>query len=49
MLSQQTITGEATRLRLFGQTQANILMSDLFSDAINKLDIIKLFEQANIK
>jgi hypothetical protein len=49
LLSQQTITGEATRLRLIGSTQANILMSELFSDTINKLDINKLFEQAHVK
>jgi hypothetical protein len=43
ILSGQTISGEAERLRIVGNTQADTVVSDLFTELVNKLDIEKLF------
>ncbi len=45
-LSRQTIQGEAERLKLFGQDQADVVMSDVFTDSVNELDVPKLFGEA---
>ena len=48
ILSRQRISGEAERLRLIGQNEADRMMGELFTDVINRLDFVKLFGQANL-
>jgi len=43
VLSTQTISGDAERLRLIGNSQADTVMSEIFTDIINGLDLGKLF------
>lgn len=48
ILSRQRVGGEAERLRLIGQKEADRMMGEFFTDAINRLDFARLFEQANL-
>ena len=43
MLSTQTISGDAERLRLIGNSQADTVISEIFTDIVNRLDLGKLF------
>ncbi|MFC1819551.1 hypothetical protein ACFLZG_00500 [Thermodesulfobacteriota bacterium] len=47
ILARQTINGEAERLKLVGRSQADIVMDDIFTDVINRLDVEKLFKNAS--
>ncbi|MFC1867229.1 hypothetical protein ACFL0H_03745 [Thermodesulfobacteriota bacterium] len=49
MLVKQTISGEAERLKIMGHSQADDVMSNLFTDVINRLDLVKMFRQASQK
>ena len=44
--AKQMISGQAERLKLVRQKQANIVMGEIFTDIINRLDVGKLFRQA---
>jgi len=46
VLANQIINAEAERMKIVGRSQADTLMSELFSDAINALDLARLFAQA---
>ncbi|MFO7709569.1 MAG: hypothetical protein R6V84_15490 [Desulfobacterales bacterium] len=48
MLSQQTVNGSAERIFLAGKRDADRVVGELLSDAINKLDIALLFKQAGL-
>ena len=43
--AKQMITSQAERFKLVGQSQANILMGEIFSDSVNRLDVGKLYTQ----
>lgn len=43
MLKNQIIRGDAERLRIVGNSQAETVMSEIFTDIINRLDIGSLF------
>jgi uncharacterized lipoprotein YajG len=43
LLKNQIISGEAERLRIMGNSQAETVMSEIFTDIINRLDIGSLF------
>lgn len=45
-LAAQQINGRAERARIFGRRQADELMSELFTDVVNRLDVHRLLEQA---
>jgi hypothetical protein len=42
MLKNQTISGDAKRLRIARNSQADTVMSEIFTDVIYKLDLGKL-------
>jgi hypothetical protein len=42
-LKNQIISGDAERLRIVGNSQADTVMSDIFTDIINRLDMGSLF------
>lgn len=48
MLSEQTVNGSAERVFLSGKRDADRVVGELLSDAINKLDVALLFNQAGL-
>jgi len=46
ILSRQRISGEAERLKLIGQKEADKMLGEFFTDAINRLDVVRLFQQS---
>lgn len=49
VLAKQMISGEGERLKVMGQGQADELLSEIFTDTMNKLDLDRLFQQAGLK
>ncbi|MEE9612502.1 MAG: hypothetical protein V3W19_14710 [Desulfatiglandales bacterium] len=47
-LGTQLISGKAERFKWVGRGQADVVMGDIFSDMINRLDVVRLFKQANL-
>jgi hypothetical protein len=47
LLAKQTITSRGERVKLVGRRQADTVLSEVFTDMINKLDVKKLLEQGN--
>jgi hypothetical protein len=47
LLSSQSIEGQGERLKVIGRGQANIITGEVFTDMVNKLDLIRLFQQAD--
>jgi hypothetical protein len=46
VLANQIINAEAERMKIVGRGQADTLMGEIFSDAVNALDLARLFDQA---
>ena len=46
LLAAQTISGDAERIKAFGQGDAEKALGEIFSDSINRLNVRKLLEQA---
>jgi len=44
-LAKQVISGEAERYKLAGTDQADAVLEDLFTDTVNKLNMVKLFQE----
>lgn len=49
VLAKQMISAEGERLKLIGRTQADELLSEIFTDTLNKLNLVQLFRQAGLK
>jgi hypothetical protein len=47
-LATQTVTGQAERLKLIGREEAETAVSEIFTDAVNKLDPVKLFRDGRL-
>ena len=47
ILIKQTITGQAERLKLIGRGQADVVMGEIFTDMVNRLNVPRLFQQAS--
>lgn len=47
ILARQVITGQGERLKLIGRGQADVVISEIFTDMINKLNVARLFQQAS--
>jgi len=47
-LSSQIISGEAERLKLIGRREADTVSGEIFTDMINRLDLLRLFQQGNL-
>jgi len=47
-MAKQTISGRHEKTKLIGLKQANEMLGDFFTDAVNKLDLERLFEQAGV-
>lgn len=48
LAARQAVTGSAERLRVMGKTDAEKVISELVSDALNRLDVAALFKQAGL-
>ena len=46
--SSQTVSGEAERLELVGTEQAGVVIGELFTDVVNRLDLSKLFRESGL-
>lgn len=46
--AEQSLSGKTERVRLIDKTDAEKVLRDLFSDTMNKLDVMKLFKDAGI-
>jgi hypothetical protein len=48
LLSSQIIEGQGERLKVVGRGQSNIIAGEVFTDMVNRLDLIRLFQQAGL-
>ena len=48
IMSNQTASGKAERLRLFGSGEAEMVLGEIFTEIVNKLDLPKLFSDAKL-
>ncbi len=46
LLSKESVSGEAERLKVMGKKGAEKLLSELLTDVVNKLNLVGLFQQA---
>ncbi len=46
LLSKESVSGEAERLKVLGKSDAEKLLGELLSDTVNKLNLARLLEQA---
>ncbi|MBW1887882.1 MAG: hypothetical protein JRI52_05965 [Deltaproteobacteria bacterium] len=47
ILARQMISGQGERLKLVGRGQADIVMGEIFTDMVNRLNVARLFQQAS--
>jgi hypothetical protein len=45
LLASESINGSAERLKVVGKSDAEKILSELLTDMVNKLDLVKLFQQ----
>jgi len=48
VLSSQIVNGEAERFELVGAEQAEVVIGELFTDVVNRLDLNKLFRESGL-
>ena len=48
VLAKQFANGEAERLKIMGTEQADAVVSDLFADVMNRMNVAKLFRDAGL-
>ena len=48
VLSSQVVSGEAERFELMGTEQAEVVVGELFTDVVNRLDLNKLFRESGL-
>ena len=46
LLAMESVAGSAERLKVMGHSDAEKLIGELLTDMVNKLDLVKLFQQA---
>jgi hypothetical protein len=46
ILSKESVSGEAERLKVTGKSDAEKVLAELLSDLVNKLNLVRLFQQA---
>lgn len=45
LLASESINGSAERLKVIGKSEAEKIISELLTDMVNRLDLVKLFQQ----
>jgi hypothetical protein len=48
VLAAQTISGQAERYKLLGRREADTALGEIFTDLINRLDVVRLFQKARL-
>lgn len=48
LIARETVAGRAERIKIIGRKGADEVLSDIFTEIINRVDIRKLFEQAKL-
>jgi len=48
-LASETISGKGTRARIVGTGQADSVVSEIFTNSINTLDLARLFQKGNLE
>ena len=48
LIAREKIAGSAERLKIIGRKGADTVLSEIFSEIINRADIVKLFQQAKL-
>ena len=48
LFSSQIIEGQGERLKVVGRGQANVITGDVFTDMVNRLDLVRFFQQAGL-
>jgi hypothetical protein len=48
LLARETISGNAERLKMLSQSDAEKVLGEIFTDVVNKVDFRKLFQQADL-
>lgn len=48
LLARETISGNAERLKMFSQSDAEKVLGEIFTDVVNKVDFRKLLQQADL-
>jgi hypothetical protein len=46
LLAMESVNGSAERLKVMGHSDAEKMLGELLTDMVNKLDLVKLFQQA---
>jgi hypothetical protein len=46
LLSMESVSGEAERLKVTGKSDAEKILAELLTDMVNKLNLVRLFQQA---
>lgn len=46
LLAMESVNGSAERLKVMGNSDAEKMLGELMTDVVNKLDLVKLFQQA---
>jgi uncharacterized lipoprotein YajG len=46
LISKESVSGEAERLKVTGKSDAEKILGELLSDMVNKLNLVRLFQQA---
>ena len=46
LLSKESVSGEAERLKVTGKSDAEKILGELLTDMVNKLNLVRLFQQA---
>jgi len=48
VLAAQIIEGEAERVKVIGRKEADTVTGEIFTDMVNRLDLLRLFQQAKL-
>ncbi|MEW5909418.1 MAG: hypothetical protein AB1659_06445 [Thermodesulfobacteriota bacterium] len=47
MIASETVSGEAERYELVGKEQAEVILGEIFTEVVNRLDLNKLFQKSS--
>ncbi len=47
-MARQDLNGQAERYELVGREEADVALGEIFTDLINRLDVVRLFQQAGL-
>jgi hypothetical protein len=48
VLARQIVSGEGERMKIMGREQADIILGEVFTDLVNRVDLDRLFREAGL-